>query len=79
MLAPAFYNAQVTYLVALDNVDRIMSQLGGQLRHQQADIADNQIRMAVQNLQNLGITDGQIEELANPEAGAAIFYKSGLR
>jgi Cu(I)/Ag(I) efflux system membrane fusion protein len=64
VLAPAFYNAQVTYLVALDNVDRIMSQLGGQLRHQQADIADNQIRMAVQNLQNLGITDGQIEELA---------------
>ncbi len=64
VLAPAFYNAQVTYLVALDNVDRIMSQMGGQLRHQQADIADNQIRMAVQNLQNLGITDGQIEELA---------------
>lgn len=64
VLAPAFYNAQVTYLVTLDNVDRIMSQLGGQLRHQQADIADNQIRLAVQTLQNLGITDSQIEELA---------------
>lgn len=65
VLAPAFYNAQVTYLVALDNVDRIMQQLGGQLRHQQADLADNTIRVAVQTLQNLGITDAQIEELAN--------------
>ena len=64
-LAPAYYNAQVTYLIALGNVDRIRQQLGGQLRHQQADIADNQIRMAVQALQNLGITDAQIEELAN--------------
>lgn len=64
VLAPAFFNAQVTYLVALDNVDRIMQQLGGQLRHQQADLADNQIRVAVQTLQNLGITDAQIEELA---------------
>ena len=64
-LAPAYYNAQVTYLVALDNVDRIKQQLGGELRHQQTDMADNQIRAAVQALQNLGITDVQIEELAN--------------
>ncbi len=64
-LAPAYYNAQVTYLVALDNMDRIKQQLGGQLRHQQADLADNQIRLAVQALQNLGITDAQAEELAN--------------
>jgi RND family efflux transporter MFP subunit len=64
-LAPAYYNAQVTYLIALDNVDRIRQQLGGELRHQQGDIADNQIRMAVQSLQNLGITDAQVEELAN--------------
>ena len=34
-LAPAYYNAQVTYLIALDNIDRIKQQLGGQLRHQQ--------------------------------------------
>lgn len=64
-LAPAYYNAQVTYLIALDNIDRIMRQLGGQLRHQQADLADRQIRVAVQALQNLGITDAQVEELAN--------------
>jgi Cu(I)/Ag(I) efflux system membrane fusion protein len=65
VLAPAFYNAQVTYLVAMDNLDRIREQLGEEYRHQQTHIADNQIRMAVQNLQNLGITDAQIEELAN--------------
>jgi len=64
-LAPAYYNAQVTYLVALDNIDRIKQQLGGELRHQQTDMADNQIRAAVQALQNLGISDAQIEELAN--------------
>ena len=64
-LAPAYYNAQVTYLIAMDNVDRIKQQLGGQLRHQQGDLANNQIRMAVQALQNLGIGDAQIEELAN--------------
>lgn len=64
-LAPAYYNAQQTYLIALDNVDRIRQQLGGELRHQQGDLADNQIRMAVQAMQNLGITDAQVEELAN--------------
>jgi len=64
-LAPAYFNAQVTYLIALDNIDRIQQQLGAELRHQQADIADNQIRVAVQALQNLGITDAQIEDLAN--------------
>ena len=35
-LAPAYYNAQVTYLIALSNIDRIRQQLGGQTRHQQA-------------------------------------------
>jgi len=65
VLAPAFYNAQVTYLVAMDNLDRIQKQLRGDVRHQQTTIGDNQIRLAVQNLQNLGITDAQIEELAN--------------
>ncbi len=64
-LAPAYYNAQLTYLIALDNIDRIKQQLGGQLRHQQLDLSNNQIRMAVQALQNLGITDAQTEELAN--------------
>jgi Cu(I)/Ag(I) efflux system membrane fusion protein len=65
VLAPAFYNAQVTFLVALNNIDRIREQLGGDVRHQQTELADNQIRMGVQNLQNLGITDAQVEELAN--------------
>ena len=64
-LAPAYYNAQNTYLIALDNMDRIRRQLGGELRHQQADLADNQVRVSVQTLQNLGITDAQIKELAN--------------
>ena len=64
-LAPAYYNSQLTYLIALDNIDRIRQQLGGQLRHQQTDLANNQIRVAVQALQNLGITDAQTEELAN--------------
>ena len=54
VLAPAYYNAQVTYLISLDNIDRIKQQLGGELRHQQSDLADNQIRVAVQALQNLG-------------------------
>ncbi|MEK6195785.1 MAG: efflux RND transporter periplasmic adaptor subunit, partial [Deltaproteobacteria bacterium] len=65
VLAPAFYNAQVTFLIALNNIDRIREQLGEEVRHQQIELADNQIRMAVQNLQNLGITDAQVEELAN--------------
>lgn len=65
VLAPAFYNAQVTYLVALNNIDRIKQQLGKEVRHQQIELADNQIRVAVQALQNLGITDAQVEELAN--------------
>jgi Cu(I)/Ag(I) efflux system membrane fusion protein len=64
-LAPAYYNAQVTYLIALDNMDRIQQQLGGQLRHQQGDLANNQVRVSVQALQNLGIGDDQVEELAN--------------
>jgi Cu(I)/Ag(I) efflux system membrane fusion protein len=64
-LAPAYYNAQVTYLIAVNNIDRIREQLGGQLRHQQGELADRQIRVAVQTLQNLGVTDAQIEELAN--------------
>ncbi|MBN2034204.1 MAG: efflux RND transporter periplasmic adaptor subunit [Deltaproteobacteria bacterium] len=63
-LAPAYYNAQLTYVLSLDNIDRIRKQLGGEVRHQQGDMADNQIRMAVQSMQNLGITDAQIEELA---------------
>lgn len=63
-LSPKYYNAQVSYLLALNNMDRMREQLGGELRHQQGEIANNQIRNAVQNLQNLGITDAQIEKLA---------------
>jgi len=63
-LAPAYYNAQLSYVLSLDNIDRIRQQLGGEVRHQQRDLADNQIRMAVQSMQVLGITDAQIEELA---------------
>ena len=52
-LSPAYYNAQLTYLIALDNLDRIKRQLGRQLRHQQSDLANNQVRVSVQALQNL--------------------------
>ena len=63
-LAPAYYNAQLNYVLSLDNVDRIRQQLGGEVRHQQGQMSDNQIRMAIQGMQNLGISDAQIEELA---------------
>jgi len=64
VLAPAYYNAQLNYVLSLDNLDRIRQQLGGEVRHQQGQMSDNQIRMAVQGMQSLGITDAQIEELA---------------
>ena len=71
-LAPAYYNAQVTYLITLDNIDRIKQQLGGQLRHQQGDLANNQMRVGVQALQNLGITDAQSRGISQYEAGQAL-------
>ena len=64
MLAPAFFNAQNNYVIQLGQMDRIRQQLGGELRPQQTEIADSQIRMALQSLQTLGITDAQIAELA---------------
>ena len=64
MLAPAFFNAQNNYVIQLGQMDRIRQQLGGELRPQQTEIADSQIRMAVQSLQTLGISDAQIAELA---------------
>lgn len=64
MLAPAFFNAQNNYVIQLGQMDRIREQIGGELRPQQTEIADNQIRMAVQGLQTLGISDVQIAELA---------------
>ena len=64
MLAPAFFNAQNNYVIQLGQMDRIRQQLGGELRPQQTEIADTQIRMAVQSLQTLGISDAQIAELA---------------
>ena len=64
MLAPAFFNAQNNYVIQLGQMDRIRQQLGGELRPQQTEIADNQIRMAVQSLQTLGVGDAQIAELA---------------
>ena len=64
MLAPAFFNAQNNYVIQLGQMDRIKEQLGGELRPQQTEIADSQIRMALQGLQTLGISDAQIAELA---------------
>jgi RND family efflux transporter MFP subunit len=64
MLAPSFFNAQNNYVIQLGQMDRIRQQLGGELRPQQTEIADSQIRMAVQSLQTLGVGDAQIAELA---------------
>lgn len=64
MLAPAFFNAQNNYVIQLGQMDRVREQLGGELRPQQTEIANNQILMALQGLQTLGITDAQIAELA---------------
>lgn len=64
MLAPAFFNAQNNFVIQLGQMDRIRQQLGGELRPQQTEIADSQIRMALQSLQTLGIGDAQIAELA---------------
>jgi RND family efflux transporter MFP subunit len=64
MLAPAYFNAQNNYVIQLGQMDRIRQQLGGELRPQQTEIADSQIRMAVQSLQTLGVGDAQIAELA---------------
>ncbi len=63
-LAPAFYNAQNNYVIQLGQLDHIRQQLGGELRPLQTEISDSQIRMAVQSLQILGVSDAQIAELA---------------
>ncbi|MHB8110970.1 MAG: efflux RND transporter periplasmic adaptor subunit [Syntrophorhabdaceae bacterium] len=64
VLAPVFFNAQNNYVIQLGQMDRIREQLGGELRPQQTEIADSQIRMAVQSLQTIGVSDAQIAELA---------------
>jgi membrane fusion protein, copper/silver efflux system len=64
VLDPDFYTAQVTYLVSLSNVERYRQKLGADTRFRQVDLADNQLRVAVQDLLDLGITDAQVEELA---------------
>jgi RND family efflux transporter MFP subunit len=64
VLDPDFYTAQVTYLVSLSNLERYKDKLGGDVRLRQIDLADNQMRVAIQDIQDLGITDAQIEELA---------------
>ncbi len=70
MLAPAYFNAQNNYVIQLGQMDRIRQQLGGELRPQQTEIADSQIRMAVQSLQTLGVSDAQIAELARTRKAA---------
>jgi RND family efflux transporter MFP subunit len=64
VLDPDFYTAQVTYLVSLSNVERYKNKLGNNLRIRQVDLADNQMRVAVQDILDLGVPDAQIEELA---------------
>lgn len=65
VLDPDFYTAQVTYLVSLKNLDRYRDKLGDKVRLRQIDLADNQMRVAIQDIQDFGISDAQIEELTN--------------
>ncbi len=65
ILDPDFYTAQVTYLVSLSNVERYQNQLGGNTRMiRKVDLADNQMRVALQDILDYGVPDAQIEELA---------------
>jgi Cu(I)/Ag(I) efflux system membrane fusion protein len=64
VLDPDFYTAQVTYLVSLNNVERYRDKLGGDMRLRQIELADNQMRVAIQDLLDLGITEAQVQELA---------------
>ena len=63
LLAPAFFNAQQTYLITLDTMDRIVQQGGEKPRSNQAARSSNQLRSAIQGLQTLGISEAQVEEL----------------
>lgn len=63
-LAPQFYTVQVAYLAALSNMDRYRDRFGDNLRLGQTDYADNQMRTALQDIENLGITPAQIDVLA---------------
>ena len=63
LLAPAFFNAQQTYLITLDTMDRIQRQAGKETRPQQALRGNSQLRSALQGLQSLGISEAQTEEL----------------
>jgi len=59
-----FYTAQVTYLVSLGNLERNRKQLGQHGNPRLLDLADNQMRVAVQDLLDLGISEAQVQELA---------------
>lgn len=66
VLDPDFYDAQVAYLVALTNFERYKQKLGPEANKliRKVDLADNQMRVAIQDLLDFGITDAQVEELS---------------
>ncbi|MHB8789568.1 MAG: efflux RND transporter periplasmic adaptor subunit [Desulfobulbaceae bacterium] len=64
VLAPNFYTVQVAYLAALNNLDRYRDRFGDNLGQGQVDFADNQMRTALEDIENLGVTPAQIKELA---------------
>lgn len=64
VLDPDFYTAQITYLVSLNNMERYRDKLGSDIRLRQTELADNQMRVAIQDLLDLGITEAQVQELA---------------
>lgn len=63
-LVPNFYTVQVAYLAALNNLDRYRDRFAGTTHTGQVDFADNQMRTALQDIENLGITPAQIKEIA---------------
>jgi len=60
--SPNFLTAAQAYLYALDTVDRLKS--AKQDTPEQLSVTNAQVRLAVESLQNLGVSDLQIEELA---------------
>lgn len=63
-LVPDLYTVQVAYLAALNNLDRYRDRFASSTNTGQVDFADNQMRTALQDIEDLGISPEQIKEIA---------------